>query len=115
MHFPVECRYAKGDDIWLSPAYGRDSAYIAIHMYKGMPYEDYFHAMERIFLRYGGRPHWGKMHHLEAAQLRELYPMWEAFHAVREELDPDGILLSDYMGRLFDVSGPVSDSFSHIG
>ncbi|MGE7056984.1 D-arabinono-1,4-lactone oxidase, partial [Paenibacillus glucanolyticus] len=42
VHFPVECRYAKGDDIWLSPAYGRDSAYIAVHMYKGMPYEDYF-------------------------------------------------------------------------
>ncbi|MFE9276737.1 D-arabinono-1,4-lactone oxidase [Paenibacillus glucanolyticus] len=107
VHFPVECRYAKGDDIWLSPAYGRDSAYIAVHMYKGMPYEDYFQAMERIFLRYGGRPHWGKMHSLEAAQLKELYPMWDAFLAVREELDPDGILWSDYTGRLFDSSGAV--------
>ncbi|WFB58458.1 D-arabinono-1,4-lactone oxidase [Paenibacillus sp. BR1-192] len=115
VHFPVECRYAKGDDIWLSPAYDRDSAYIAIHMYKGMPHEDYFSAMEHIFLRYGGRPHWGKMHHLEAAQLKELYPMWEAFRAVRQELDQDGILLSDYTGRLLDVSGPISDSFSDIG
>lgn len=79
-------------------------------MYKGMPYEDYFQAMERIFLRYGGRPHWGKMHSLEAAQLKELYPMWDAFLAVREELDPDGILGSDYTGRLFDSSGAVSNN-----
>ncbi|GGG72900.1 D-arabinono-1,4-lactone oxidase [Paenibacillus radicis (ex Gao et al. 2016)] len=101
VHFPVECRYAKGDDIWLSPAYGRDSAYIAVHMYKGMPHEAYFAAMERIFLRYGGRPHWGKMHTLQAVQFKELYPKWEAFGAVRETLDPDRILLNDRMQHLF--------------
>ncbi|WP_238327955.1 D-arabinono-1,4-lactone oxidase [Paenibacillus gorillae] len=101
VHFPVECRYAKGDDIWLSPANGRDSAYIAVHMYRGMPHEAYFEAMERIFLRYGGRPHWGKMHSLQAAQFKELYPKWEAFGAVREALDPDRILLNDRMEHLF--------------
>lgn len=101
VHFPIECRYAKGDDIWLSPAYERDSAYIAVHMYKGMLYEDYFAAMERIFLRHGGRPHWGKMHSLQAAQLKEIYPMWERFCAIRETLDPDRILLNDYLLKLF--------------
>lgn len=48
------------DDIWLSPAYGRDSAYIAVHMYKGMKYAAYFGEVEKIFLKYEGRPHWGK-------------------------------------------------------
>ncbi|MGO4537112.1 D-arabinono-1,4-lactone oxidase [Paenibacillus sp. 2TAB19] len=100
VHFPIECRYAKGDDIWLSPAHGRDSAYIAVHMYKGMPHEAYFEAMEQIFLNYGGRPHWGKMHKLQAAQLQTLYPKWHSFQAVREELDPDRILLNDYMRKL---------------
>ena len=60
VHFPIECRYVKSDDIWLSPAYGRDSAYIAVHMYKGMKYAAYFGEVEKIFLKYEGRPHWGK-------------------------------------------------------
>ncbi|GAB6927822.1 D-arabinono-1,4-lactone oxidase [Paenibacillus sp. JCM 10914] len=114
VHFPVECRYAKGDDIWLSPAYGRDSAYIAIHMYRGMPHAEYFNAMERIFLRYGGRPHWGKMHSLEAAQLQEMYPMWESFQQVRHELDPDGIFLNDYVGKLFGITNPRADANREI-
>ncbi|MDZ7543699.1 FAD-binding oxidoreductase, partial [Clostridium perfringens] len=59
VHFPIECRYVRGDDIWLSPAYGRDSAYIAVHMFKGMPDKEYFKAIEDILLSYGGRPHWG--------------------------------------------------------
>src|SRR5699024_9185764 len=64
LHFPIECRYVKEDSIWLSPSYQRDSAYIAIHMYKGMPFQEYFEAVEEIFLSYEGRPHWGKMHNL---------------------------------------------------
>ncbi|MFC5530910.1 D-arabinono-1,4-lactone oxidase [Cohnella yongneupensis] len=101
VHFPIECRYVQGDDIWLSPAYGRDSAYIAVHMYRGMPHEQYFADMERIFLRYGGRPHWGKLHTLEAARLSTAYPMWEKFGWIRDEMDPDGILLNGYLRRVF--------------
>lgn len=101
VHFPIECRYVKADDIWLSPAYGRDSAYIAVHMYRGMPHERYFADMERIFLRYGGRPHWGKLHTLQAAQLSQAYPMWEKFGEVRDKLDPDGIFLNGYLRRVF--------------
>lgn len=101
VHFPIECRYVQADDIWLSPAYGRDSAYIAVHMYRGMPHEKYFADMERIFLRYGGRPHWGKLHTLEADRLRERYPMWDRFAQTRDEMDPDGVLLNGYLRRVF--------------
>lgn len=100
VHFPVECRYVAADDIWLSPAYERDSAYIAVHMYRGMPYERYFEVMERIFLRYGGRPHWGKMHSLKAADLKGRYPMWEKFAEARRAMDPHGVFLSPYMRQL---------------
>jgi FAD-linked oxidoreductase len=103
VHFPIECRYAQGDDIWLSPAYGRDSAYIAVHMYKGMPHERYFADMERIFLRYGGRPHWGKLHSLESDHLRERYPMWDRFREVRASLDPEGIFASPYLRKVFGI------------
>lgn len=103
VHFPVECRYVKGDDIWLSPACGRDSAYIAVHMYKGMEHQVYFRDIEAIFRRHGGRPHWGKMHTRTAAELSGLYPQWEAFREVRQQLDPAGIFQNDYLRKLFDV------------
>ena len=46
--FPVEVRVAAADDIWLSTAYGRDTAYVAIHQYAGLPYQDYFGRFESI-------------------------------------------------------------------
>ncbi|WDL99387.1 D-arabinono-1,4-lactone oxidase [Alicyclobacillus sp. ALC3] len=101
VHFPIECRFVRGDDIWLSPAYGRDSAYIAVHMYRGMPYESYFHGVEAIMKRFGGRPHWGKLHYRAGADIAAQYPKWGAFHAVRQTADANGVLLNDYLRRLF--------------
>ncbi|GIO34808.1 MULTISPECIES: D-arabinono-1,4-lactone oxidase [Paenibacillus] len=103
VHFPVECRYVKGDDIWLSPACGRDSAYIAVHMYKGMEHRTYFRDIEDIFRRYDGRPHWGKMHTRTAEELSGLYPKWDAFQEIRRQLDPLGIFQNDYLKKLFAV------------
>ncbi|HEY1390250.1 MAG TPA: D-arabinono-1,4-lactone oxidase [Ktedonobacterales bacterium] len=108
VHFPIECRFVHSDDIWLSPAYGRESAYIAIHMYKGMPYERYFRAIEPIYQPYGGRPHWGKMHTLDAAALASRYPHWDDFRRVRAALDPNGVFLNDYLRRLLDADTPVA-------
>lgn len=103
VHFPIECRYVKGDDIWLSPAYGRHSAYIAVHMYKGMPYRKYFNEIEEIFRSYSGRPHWGKLHTRTAEELATLYPKWEDFRTVRAKLDPYGVFLNGYLKKLFAV------------
>lgn len=100
VHFPIECRYVKGDDIWLSPAYGRDTAFVAVHMYRGMPHEAYFSAMEAIFRRHGGRPHWGKMHSLEARELSRLYPRWNDFCRIRDEQDPEGRFLNSHLSSL---------------
>jgi FAD/FMN-containing dehydrogenase len=100
VHFPIECRFVRGDDIYLSPASGRDSAYIAVHMYKGMPYRSYFDAIEAILRSYGGRPHWGKLHSLAARELRALYPRWDDFQAVRRRLDPDRVFLNPYLRSL---------------
>lgn len=108
VHFPVECRFVRADDIWLSPAYQRDSCYMAIHMYKGMEYLPYFQQIEQIFKRYQGRPHWGKMHWQNAQSLAGLYPRWYDFQRVRTTLDPQGIFLNDYLRTLFDVDSPAS-------
>ncbi|GKU76329.1 FAD-binding oxidoreductase [Paenibacillus sp. L3-i20] len=100
VHFPIECRYVAADDIWLSPASGRDCAYIAVHMYKGMPYKRYFEAMEHIFLRYEGRPHWGKMHTLKAVHLQDCYPKWQSFAEMRKQMDPNDLFISPYLREL---------------
>src|SRR6266487_518005 len=107
VHFPIECRFVHADDIWLSPAYQRDSAYIAVHMYRGMPYRSYFYFIEEIFKRYKGRPHWGKMHTRTARELAELYPRWHDFRRVRAALDPQGVFLNSYLRDLFDAAVPL--------
>jgi FAD/FMN-containing dehydrogenase len=101
--FPVEVRVAAADDIWLSTASGRDTAYVAIHQYVGLPYQEYFDAFESIAASVGGRPHWGKMHSLSAGQLRPLYPKFDDFLAVRACVDPDGRFLNPYLSRVFGV------------
>jgi L-gulonolactone oxidase len=88
--FPIELRFVRGDDILLSPAYGRDSAYIAVHLFEGMSYEAPFREVEAHLSSLGGRPHWGKRSFLGAAGLAPRYPGWDAFQAVRAELDPGG-------------------------
>lgn len=101
VHFPIEHRFVQGDDIWLSPAYQRNSAYIAVHMYKGMPYKKYFEDMEAIFRSYDGRPHWGKMHTKQCNTFEQIYPKWAEFKAVREQFDPNQVFLSSYLKDIF--------------
>lgn len=101
VHFPIEYRVVAGDDIWMSPFYQRDSAVISVHMYVGMPYQEYFDGCEAIFLNHRGRPHWGKMHGLTAREFRDMYPMWDRFHAVRRQLDPKRVFMSEYLTRIF--------------
>ncbi|MGB1217788.1 MAG: D-arabinono-1,4-lactone oxidase, partial [Saprospiraceae bacterium] len=101
LHFPIESRFVKGDDIYLSPAYQRDSAYVAVHMYKGMPFEKYLRDMEEIFNHYQGRPHWGKLHYKTSRELAELYPKWNDFHEIRKRMDPNGIFMNDYLESIF--------------
>ncbi|HVB74990.1 MAG TPA: D-arabinono-1,4-lactone oxidase [Ktedonobacteraceae bacterium] len=108
VNFPLECRFVHSDDIWLSPAYQRESAYVAVHMYKGMPYHSYFSHIEEIFRRYQGRPHWGKLHTRTAGELATLYPHWQDFRRIRASLDPTGMFLNDYLRALFDTDTPVA-------
>lgn len=99
--FPIEIRFVKGDDLWLSPAYQRDSVYFAIHTYITEDYRPYFEEMQNIFKRHGGRPHWGKWHGLTYKDLEAVYPKWHEFLKLRAELDPHGVWLNDHLRNLF--------------
>ncbi|MFD3500183.1 D-arabinono-1,4-lactone oxidase [Streptomyces sp. NPDC058678] len=98
--FPVEVRTAPADDITLSTASGRDSAYIAVHMVKGTPYQAYFTAAERILTAYEGRPHWGKVHTRDAEYFAGVYPRFGEFTALRDRLDPERRFQNDYLRRV---------------
>ena len=102
--FPVEVRVVAADDIPLSTASGRETAYIAVHVYQGTSYDQYFQGVEHIMNDYGGRPHWGKLHFQTAETLAPRYPRWDDFQAVRARLDPDGRFASPYLHRIL---GPV--------
>jgi FAD/FMN-containing dehydrogenase len=99
--FPVEVRVAAADDIWLSTAYGRDTAYVAVHQYLGLPYQKYFGLFESIMAAAGGRPHWGKMHTLDSERLRVLYPCFAGFLRIRDETDPERRFANPYLEQVF--------------
>jgi len=103
--FPIEVRFVKGDDIWLSPFYQRDCCSIAVHRYFDEDYKPYFRTIEPIFRKYHGRPHWGKLNSLQQQDFRSLYPRWDDFVEVRREMDPQGRFLNPYLASLFASSG----------
>lgn len=98
--FPVEVRTAPADDVPLSTAYGRETAYIAVHMYHRAPHEAYFTAVERIMTAHGGRPHWGKLHSRDAGHLGAAYPRHAEFLRLRDRLDPDRVFGNAYLRRV---------------
>lgn len=98
--FPVEVRVAPADDIALSTASGRDTAYVAVHVYRGTDRAAYFDAVEALMGSVGGRPHWGKLHSLGAAELRARYPRFDEFVAVRDRLDPERRFTNTYLDRV---------------
>jgi L-gulono-1,4-lactone dehydrogenase len=96
--FPVELRVAAADDIALSTACGRESAYIAVHMFRGeSTYQRFFQAVEARMRELDGRPHWGKLHWRTAADLRPAYPGFEDFLRQRDMLDPARVFANPYL------------------
>lgn len=98
--FPVEVRFAAADDVWMSTANGRDTAYIAVHKYYKQDYERYFRGFEEIAAAAGGRPHWGKLNWRTAADLRPEYAHFDEFLAVRDKFDPGRVFGNDYLSRV---------------
>lgn len=98
---PSRCARRPPDDVALSTAYQRPSCYIAAHRYHKEPYREYFALLEPIFQEAGGRPHWGKLHTLGQADLRERYPLFDEVARLRARLDPQGVFLTPYLAGLF--------------
>ena len=71
-----------------------------MHRYWREDPTEYFEAVEQIMLAHDGRPHWGKMHTLDSALLRERYPRFDDFVALRDRLDPSRMFQNRYLERV---------------
>jgi L-gulonolactone oxidase len=103
--WPIEVRFVKGDDSFLSPSHEQDTCYVAVHQDTKLDWESYMRKVESLARGFGGRPHWGKRHFREAEDLSSSYPRWSDFQAVRKRLDPEGAFANAYTDR---VLGPAA-------
>lgn len=99
---PVEVRFTGADDVWLSTAYERENAYVAVHQYHRLDHRPLVAAFEAIVAEHDGRPHWGKVHSLRADRLRTLYPRFDEFRSVRDRVDPDRRFTNPHVATLLD-------------
>jgi hypothetical protein len=102
--FPVEVSTGAPDGIWLSPAYGRPTAYVAARGVAGEETSTFFSALAAIMSTRGGRPRLGGVVTGAAPDLAPRYPCWAQWHELRRQLDPQGRLASPESDR---VLGPV--------
>ena len=100
VHFPIECRTTAGEMGYLSPTQGKESAFIAFHMYKGMDEVPYFNWVRNMMVKYQGRPHWGKVNHYNKDNIEYFYPNASKFNEQRKQLDPYEVFSTSYFKRI---------------
>jgi FAD/FMN-containing dehydrogenase len=94
-NFPLEIRFVRGDDTWMSPAHGADTCQIGAYSTDGPDRPDYFQRFWQVMRPLGARPHWGKQFDHDAAELRPLYPNFDRFLKLRDTIDPQRVFGSD--------------------
>ena len=99
--FPMEVRFVRADEAWLSPNYGRNSVVISVSGKPGTNYWPYLKACDERLYERGGRPHWGKLHFMTEERLAARFPKFEAFKALRRAFDPAGMFLNDHLAPMF--------------
>ncbi len=99
--FPIEVRRTAADTALMSPFRSGEKISIAVHCYHRDAYMAVFTDVEAIFKRYGGRPHWGKMHSMTHREMRASYPGFETFDRIRRQLDPQRRFINAYLAKLW--------------
>ena len=104
IHIPMDVRFVKKDNSWLSYAHKKDIVTMGCVCRNANAANEYeaFKTVEEIFIKHGGRPHWGKRFSAKDKELSRLYPKWEDFKKTRNELDPTDKFLNPYLTSLFN-------------
>jgi len=105
-YLALEVGFIAADDVWLSPAFGRDSAFVRLKRFRGIEQAPIASTFADVMERYDARPHWGSAHGKGASALAPLYPRWADFLALRSRLDPHGVFLNDYLSGLLGARQP---------
>jgi len=97
-NYPISIRTVSEDDTWLSPMFGRTATAFSLTIaHNNDLFDSVSKELEKIFIKYNGRPHWGKLHNLKARELSKLYPKFEEFVKLRQQFDPQNIFLNDFI------------------
>lgn len=97
-----EIRTIRGDDLWLSPAYHRDSVAFHFTWIKDMlAVAPVLAQLEQRLLPLGARPHWGKVTSIPAARIVADYACAADFAALLRRFDPDGKFRNSFVDDLF--------------
>ncbi|MCB0501918.1 MAG: FAD-binding protein [Bacteroidetes bacterium] len=99
--YPIEVRTVEGDDFWMSPFYKRKSISISIHQIVDREFLPYFKAFDKVFCKYEGRPHWGKLTYQNKEYVSQMYSKYDDFVALKQKFDPTSRFSNDYLVKLF--------------
>ena len=104
IHIPMDIRFVYKDRSWLSYAYQEDTVTMGCVSRNAATAETYeaFKTIETIFLKHGGKPHWGKRFTAKDAVLTKVYFKWEDFKILRRRMDPTNKFLNPYLSKLFN-------------
>lgn len=98
--WPVEVRWVKGDDGYISQFYGRDTTVVTLTADSGSDYWPFFRDADALLQRFAPRAHWGKINFMTRKRMEDLFPELDTFLQVRREFDPNGVFLNDHTRAL---------------
>ncbi len=111
VQFPIEIRFVKEDNFWLSPAYKTPMCYVGTksHLLPGITfnYEPYFRAVNNLVERYQGRPHWGKQLYSSPNYFNQVFDRWNDFWTLCSLLDPKYIFRNTWLDTLAYTPTPA--------
>lgn len=94
---------------WMSAAYGRDVVKVDVFWFgknKGDPIAHFYPQFWEALKQFNFRPHWGKYLPYSAAAptawmeyVRSQYPKWDDFMALRAQMDPAQVFVTEYWRR----------------
>jgi FAD/FMN-containing dehydrogenase len=100
---PIQVRWQKGDDAYLSPQYERDTVAISVSATRLPDSNVFLRKAHAVLMPFGARPHWGKMHYATPHEIAAAYPKLEDFKRIRAEFDPEGLFLNPYLRTLLSI------------
>lgn len=100
VNFVSEIRFVKSDNLWLSPAFERDVCYVGGYFAGDEGFDAFLNDYEQLMHSFKGRPHWGKEFSVEKNNFRRLYPKWDDFLMLRNDMDPDNLFINCFLKKI---------------